>query len=169
MHRYRSMDLRFGYDARMEFQAVIPAPFGKLGIRCSDTDLLGIDFLPAAHRVQAATGGLAQEACRQLQAYLQDPGFVIDLPFELSGTHHQCDVWLAMLEIPVGETRSYGDLAVALGSSARAVGQACGNNPLPVVIPCHRVVGKHGLGGFMHRADDDAMAIKRWLLAHERR
>lgn len=153
----------------MEYQAVITAPFGKLGLRCSDTDLLGIDFLPARSTERAPRTALAREACRQLQAYLRDADSVIDLPFELSGTHHQCNVWQAMLDIPVGETRTYGELAEHLGSSPRAVGQACGNNPLPIVIPCHRVVGRQGLGGFMHRADDGALDIKRWLLAHERR
>lgn len=161
--------MHFGYHARMEYQAVIAAPFGKLGLRCSDTDLQGIEFLSARSRERAPQTALAREACRQLQAYLHDAGSVIDLPFELNGTHHQCNVWQAMLDIPVGETRTYGELAEHLGSSPRAVGQACGNNPLPIVIPCHRVVGRQGLGGFMHRADDGALDIKRWLLAHERR
>jgi methylated-DNA-[protein]-cysteine S-methyltransferase len=114
-------------------------------------------------------GEMAQTICTELEAYLADPQHEIDLPFELDGTHHQCNVWQAMLDIPSGQTRSYGELAAQIGSSAQAVGQACGSNPIPLVIPCHRVVGKKGLGGFMHRADEDALDIKRWLLAHERR
>jgi methylated-DNA-[protein]-cysteine S-methyltransferase len=153
----------------MKYQAIISAPFGKLGIRCSDTDLLGVEFLPNSAKLQAPAGEMAQTVCAELQAYLADPQHEIDLPFELDGTHHQCNVWQAMLDIPSGQTRSYGELAAQIGSSAQAVGQACGSNPIPLVIPCHRVVGKQGLGGFMHRADADALNIKRWLLAHERR
>ena len=153
----------------MKYQAIISAPFGKLGIRCSDTDLLGIELLPQSTKVQAPSGEMAKTICAELQAYLADPQHEIDLPFELDGTHHQCNVWQAMLDIPSGQTQSYGELAEKIGSSAQAVGQACGSNPIPLVIPCHRVVGKKGLGGFMHRADEDALNIKRWLLAHERR
>ncbi|MDD2929510.1 MAG: methylated-DNA--[protein]-cysteine S-methyltransferase [Sideroxydans sp.] len=153
----------------MKYQAIMSAPFGKLGIRCSDTDLLGIELLPQSTKLQAPLGEMEKMICAELEAYLADPRHEIDLPFELDGTHHQCNVWQAMLAIPSGQTQSYGELAAQIGSSAQAVGQACGSNPIPLVIPCHRVVGKKGLGGFMHRADEDALNIKRWLLAHERR
>lgn len=153
----------------MTYQAVIAAPFGKLGIRCSEDALLGIEFLPASAQVDPPSGLLAREVCRQLAAYLDNAGFRFDLPLKPGGTEHQRKVWRAMCAIPRGQTLSYGELAAQIGSSARAVGQACGNNPVPVVIPCHRVVGKAGLGGFMHRADAGALDIKRWLLAHERR
>jgi methylated-DNA-[protein]-cysteine S-methyltransferase len=72
-----------------------------------------------------------------------------------------------MQDIPCGQTRTYGEMAAQIGSSAQAVGQACGSNPVPVVIPCHRVVSKLGLGGFMRHAEGEALDIKRWLLAHE--
>jgi methylated-DNA-[protein]-cysteine S-methyltransferase len=74
-----------------------------------------------------------------------------------------------MQSIPAGETRTYGELAKAIGSSARAVGGACGANPIPLVVPCHRVVGAGGsLGGFMGaREEGFELMIKRWLLAHE--
>jgi methylated-DNA-[protein]-cysteine S-methyltransferase len=153
----------------MKYQAIISAPFGKLGIRCSDTDLLAVEFLPASAKSQVPQSEMAKAVCAELQAYLADPQHEMDIPFELDGTHHQCNVWQAMLDIPSGQTLSYGELAAQIGSSAQAVGQACGSNPIPLVIPCHRVVGKKGLGGFMHRADDGALDIKRWLLAHERR
>ncbi|MFA5370740.1 MAG: methylated-DNA--[protein]-cysteine S-methyltransferase [Sideroxydans sp.] len=152
----------------MDYQAIINAPFGKLGIRCTGDTLLGVEFLFAHALPVVPVHAFAREACAQLEAYLNDASFMIDLPFELDGTHHQCNVWQEMLSIPCGQTRSYGELAAQIGSSARAVGQACGSNPIPLVIPCHRVVGKGGLGGFMHRADADALDIKRWLLAHER-
>jgi methylated-DNA-[protein]-cysteine S-methyltransferase len=74
-----------------------------------------------------------------------------------------------MCGIPRGKTRSYGELAAELKSAAQAIGQACGTNPIPIIIPCHRVVGKAGLGGFMKHADGDPLEIKRWLLDHEQR
>ena len=72
-----------------------------------------------------------------------------------------------MCAIPCGHVLTYGEIAAQLGSSPRAVGQACGNNPIPIVIPCHRVVAKSGMGGFMHHNGGFALDIKRWLLAHE--
>jgi methylated-DNA-[protein]-cysteine S-methyltransferase len=153
----------------MNFQAIISAPFGKLGIRCSDTDLLGIEFLPENAKAQPPQGEMAKAICAELEAYLVDAKHEIDLPFELDGTHHQCIVWQALLAIPCGQTLTYGELAKQIGSSAQAVGQACGRNPIPVVIPCHRVVGKTGVGGFMQHAEGEALDIKRWLLDHERR
>jgi methylated-DNA-[protein]-cysteine S-methyltransferase len=151
----------------MRFQAIISAPFGKLGIRCSDTDLLGVEFLSCKTKVQPPQGVMAKAICAELEAYLADAKHEIDLPFELDGTHHQCNVWQAMLDIPCGQTLTYGELAKKISSSAQAVGQACGSNPIPVVIPCHRVVGKTGLGGFMKQAEGDSLDIKRWLLMHE--
>jgi len=153
----------------MNYQAVISAPICKLGIRCSEESLLGIEFLPANVRQAQPHNALAQEVGRQLEAYLGDAAFRFDLPLSFEGSEHQRKVWQLMCIIPRGQTLSYGELAAEIGSSARAVGQACGNNPIPVIIPCHRVVGKAGLGGFMHRADSGALDIKRWLLAHERR
>ncbi|MDD5058884.1 MAG: methylated-DNA--[protein]-cysteine S-methyltransferase [Sideroxydans sp.] len=153
----------------MDYQAIITAPFGKLGIRCTEEVLLGIEFIPADTPALAPRNALASEVCRQLDEYFADADFCFDLPLKLDGTQHQRKVWQAMQAIPLGQVRSYGDLAKDLNSSPRAVGQACGNNPIPVVIPCHRVVSKAGLGGFMHRADNDALDIKRWLLMHEQR
>ncbi len=153
----------------MDYQAILIAPFGKLGIRCTDDVVLGIEFLPAGTRPLAPRSGLAREVARQLAAYFANADFDFNLPLKLESTEHQHKVWQAMSAIPRGQTRSYGELAAQIRSSARAVGQACGNNPFPIVIPCHRVVSKAGLGGFMHRADTDALDIKRWLLAHEQR
>jgi methylated-DNA-[protein]-cysteine S-methyltransferase len=78
-------------------------------------------------------------------------------------------VWQALRRIPGGSTQSYGELARQLHTAPRAVGQACGANPIPVIIPCHRVLARNGLGGFMSSAGGDSLAIKRWLLEHERR
>lgn len=153
----------------MDYQAIINAPFGKLGIRCTEDALLGVEFLPRGTRARAPRNAMAQKVCAQLEAYFADADYRFGVPLKLDGTPHQRKVWQAMCAIPRGQTQTYGELAAQIGSSARAVGQACGNNPVPIIIPCHRVVGAAGLGGFMHRADNAALDIKRWLLAHERR
>ncbi|MBI1175646.1 MAG: methylated-DNA--[protein]-cysteine S-methyltransferase [Sideroxydans sp.] len=151
----------------MDYQAKLQAPFGMLGIHCTDDALTGIDFLPAGGQAQPPRTGFARKVCEQLSAYLADPRFRFDLPLAPGGTVHQNRVWRLMCAIPAGKVRSYGELAAEIGSAPRAVGQACGNNPIPVVIPCHRVVGKSGLGGFMHHSDGTALDIKHWLLTHE--
>ncbi len=151
----------------MNYQAILAAPFAKLGVRCTVDAVLGIEFLPANTKTLPPKNALAKEACAQLERYLADADFHFDLPLRHDGTEHQRKVWLTMQAIRCGQTLTYGELAVQIGSSARAVGQACGNNSIPIVIPCHRVVSKAGLGGFMHRADEGALDIKRWLLAHE--
>ena len=133
----------------MEYQAILSAPFGKLGISCSDAAVTGIEFLPADKRASPPRTAFAKEVSRQLGAYLADADFRFDLPLKLEGTPHQRKVWQAMQAIPRGQTLSYGELAARIGSSAQAVGQACGSNPVPIVIPCHRVVNKSGeLGGY---------------------
>jgi methylated-DNA-[protein]-cysteine S-methyltransferase len=153
----------------MDYQAILATPFGKLGIRCTDDALLGVDFLPASTRASDPRNTLAKKVCAQLEAYLADANFQFDLPLELDATPHQRKVWQAMQAIPCGQTLTYGALAAQISSSAQAVGQACGSNPIPVIIPCHRVVSKTGLGGFMQHAEGASLDIKRWLLAHERR
>ena len=152
----------------MDYQAKLVAPFGILGIRCEADALTGIEFLAPNTPPLPPRNAFAQTVCEQLTAYFADPDFHFDLPLKLNGTAHQNKVWQAMCAIPRGQTRQYGELAVQLASSPRAVGQACGNNPIPIVIPCHRVVSKSGMGGFMHHSGGYALDIKRWLLAHEK-
>ena len=152
-----------------EYQATLTAPFGMLGIRCAAETLTGIEFLSTGAKPQPARTHFAQTVCGQLAAYFADPDFLFDLPLQLTSTVHRSKVWQAMRAIPRGQTRYYGDLAQQITSSPRAVGQACGANPVPIVIPCHRVVSKAGMGGFMHRRDGSALDIKRWLLVHEQR
>ena len=157
------------YHGGMNYQAKLVAPFGVLGIRCNDRALLGIDFLPSREKPKRAASPFSSTVCEQLLHYFNDPDAKFTVSFGTSGTAHQQKVWQAMCNIPRGETRSYGELAAELKSAAQAIGQACGANPIPIVIPCHRVVGKSGLGGFMGHASGASLDIKRWLLAHERR
>ena len=153
----------------MDYQAKLDVPFGVLGICCTGDVLTGIVFLPASEKPQRATSAFAKTVCEQLLSYIEDPDAQFTVPLKPGGTPHQKKVWQAMCDIPRGETRSYGELAAALQSGAQAVGQACGANPIPIIIPCHRVVGRSGLGGFMRHASGASLDIKRWLLAHEQK
>lgn len=149
------------------FDAVLATPFGKLGIRTEADALAEISFLPDGVRPRAPVTVLAARANAQVERYLRDPDFRFRLPLQPVGTPFQRRVWDAIAAIPRGRTRRYGDIARDLGSAPRAVGQACGGNPYPLVIPCHRVVSASGVGGFAHAEDGYLLRIKRWLLAHE--
>ena len=152
-----------------EYQARLATLFGVLGIRTDDKFLTAIHFLPRSTPIFAPQkNSIAHLACVQLNAYLDDPDFAFDLPLKLTGTAHQIKVWEVLKTIPRSEALTYGELAARVLSAPRAIGGACGRNPLPLVIPCHRVVAAGGsLGGFMGGHGDDPLAIKRWLLSHE--
>lgn len=108
---------------------------------------------------------LLREAAAQLAAYFDDPAQGFDLPLKVEASEFQQRVCDAMLAIPLGETRIYGELSNDLGVPAQAIGQGCGGNPIPVIIPCHRVLGANGLGGFSGLG---GVETKVWLLKHER-
>lgn len=151
------------------YAAVVSLPCAAVGIRVRGDAVSDICFLPAGTPARPPATPLAAEACEQILAYLDDPARTIDLPLAIAGSEFQRRVWDAIRRIPSGVTRTYGELATELGSTARAVGQACGDNRLPLAIPCHRVVGAGGMGGFAHRTDRAMLDVKRWLLAHESR
>ena len=153
------------------YQAVVSAPGFALGVCCNDDEITHIDFLEPRPALAPNTA-LAAEATSQLQAYLADPNFVFNLPLQPAGTHFQRRVWEQISAIPGGSTETYGQLAKNLKNAPRAVGQACGANPYPVVVPCHRVVASGGmgdkkLGGFARQRGGFLLDIKRWLLTHE--
>lgn len=159
---------------------LVETPVGSLFVGGSAVGVHRVDFLAEAAeevhvaRLEAAAGepalrdpAAAAEAVRQLRAYFAGGRTAFDLPLAPRGTDFQRRVWRALLDIPPGQTISYGELARRIGrpSASRAVGAANGQNPIAVVIPCHRVVGADGTltgyGGGLHR--------KRWLLEHETR
>lgn len=155
----------------MHWQAVIAFPKMKIGVVTRDGFVAGIRYLPLAAASQDPENALAERAVRQLERYREDPDAKFDLPLLIEGSEFQRRVWDAMCAIPRGRTLTYGEMARKLGGmdheAARAVGQACGDNRLPVVIPCHRVVGADGIGGFGHSTDGYLIDAKRWLLMHE--
>lgn len=154
--------------AAAPYTAKMRAPFAVLGIRTAGGAVTGIHYLPLEERSLAPAGALAERACKELERYLADPQVRFTLPLAALGSPFRQRVWQALTQIPIGESRTYGELARQLHSAPRAIGGACGANPIALVIPCHRVVGTHGsLGGFMGVTEGEPIAIKRWLLAHE--
>jgi methylated-DNA-[protein]-cysteine S-methyltransferase len=156
--------------AASAFNAVINAPFGKVGIRTGGGALREIVYLPGHTASVEPDNELAQRAAAQIERYFGQADARFDLPLDLSlGTPFQRSVWDGICSIEAGDVLTYGELAKRIGSiNPRAVGQACGDNPFPLVIPCHRVVAASGLGGFAHHKGEGFFRdVKRWLLAHE--
>lgn len=146
---------------------VVTTPVFSIGARCSQDNVIGLSFLPVSP-VSASLTGLYLELRGQLLAYFDNPAFRFDLPLLVSGTPFQRAVWQEISRLEAGTTSSYGEIAIRLNSAPRAVGQACGANRLPVVIPCHRVIAAKGrMGGFAHQRSGFLMDVKRWLLVHE--
>ena len=145
--------------------------FGAISIH-QQAGLLKIDLLgnhisePTVSQDAVVQHQSFKQMTKEILAYLQRPHQAFSLPAQLAGSAFQNKVWLAIYAIPLGQTRTYSELATQLQSGPRAVANACGANCLPLAIPCHRVVAKNGLGGFM-RGAKNGLAIKRWLLAHE--
>jgi len=150
------------------FAAKLATPFAVLGLRTNGSALTSLQYLPVGETAVAPGDRVAEQAAHEIARWLEDPDFRFSVALAPIGTPFRQRVWAALLTIPRGQSRTYGDVARLVGSAPRAVGQACGDNPIPLIIPCHRVVGANGaLGGFMHAGDGDPIAIKRWLLAHE--
>lgn len=151
------------------FSAIVEAPFGAVGIRTEPGILRELVYLPASFNEKAPADPLSEKVARQLEQYLDDPDFRFDLPLPEVGTTFQRKVWDVIAAIPRGDVLTYGQVAKMIRSAPRAVGQACGANWFPIVIPCHRITATGGLGGFSNH-DDEAgfhVGVKRWLLAHE--
>jgi methylated-DNA-[protein]-cysteine S-methyltransferase len=150
------------------FAAKLAAPFAILGIRTRGSKLVGIEYLSTGERELAPTDAVAERTCRQLERYFADPQFRFTLPLAPEGTPFRMRVWDTLATIPVGESRTYGEIARRLATAPRAVGGACGANRIALVIPSHRVIASQGsLGGFMGVVEGRPIDIKRWLLKHE--
>ncbi len=146
----------------------IRSPFGVVQISLNDEGAVcEIDLLDASEKTRPARSAAAQRAAKQVAAYLERPAARIKVPLSPVGTDFQQRVWRALQQIPAGEVRTYGELAKQLNSAPRAIGQACRRNPIPILIPCHRVVSVTGMGGFSGETDGPVLERKRWLLRHE--
>ena len=149
------------------YSARFPTPFAVLGIRTSGSRLAGIEYLPRGAATFAPVDAFAADVCRQIECYLDDPEYRFDVDVEISGTAFQQRVWRAVSAIPSGRTQTYLEVARQIASGPRPVGAACGANRIPLVIPCHRVIGSNGIGGFMNASSGEPLEIKKWLLHHE--
>jgi methylated-DNA-[protein]-cysteine S-methyltransferase len=151
------------------FSAIVEAPFGAIGIRTDAGALRELVYLPPQFEEKAPLDALSEQTAQQVARYLADPDFRFALPLPEVGTAFQRTVWGAIAAIPRGQVLTYGQVAKLVRSAPRAVGQACGANWFPLVVPCHRVTASGGLGGFSNNDDETGfhLGVKRWLLAHE--
>jgi len=146
-------------------ERVVDSPVGHLKIEGDDRSITGIWLNAKGAVTPGRAAGALAELERQLEAYFSGALKTFDLPLAPKGTPFQIDVWSALQTIPYGATCSYSDIARQIGraDAVRAVGAANGQNPIPIVIPCHRVIGANGsLTGF-----GGGLPMKKWLLAHE--
>jgi len=141
------------YASRMSI-CYIDSPVGRLALEADDDCVTSVRWASPGERAAPSRTGAAakanpvlKEAARQLDRYFGRRLRRFDLPLLARGTEHQKRVWAMMCEIPFGETATYGGMAAALGSGPRAVGMACGRNPLPIIVPCHRVLASGGKEG----------------------
>jgi methylated-DNA-[protein]-cysteine S-methyltransferase len=142
-------------------QRSLHSPIGDLTVSEEDGAIVALDW---GWSSQQGDSPLLRRAVEQLNAYFDGALRDFDLPLAPAGTPYRQRVWQALCAIPYGQTRSYADIAAVAGGSARSVGQANGSNPIPLLIPCHRVVATAHLGGY---SGGDGLETKRWLLALE--
>lgn len=145
----------------------LPTPVGRLAVFIKDSKVVQVDYASQTKSETKRLSPFATKVKKQIQSYFVSPGCDFDLPLETNGTDFQRRVWRVLQTIPAGKTLTYGDVARRLKSSARAVGNACRNNPVPLIVPCHRVVAKTNIGGFSGKTSGASITRKRWLLNHE--
>ncbi len=153
-------------------RAVWTSPCGRLVIEVADEHVTALDWLapgPERRPDQPPDHPLAAEALRQVQRWFDDPAHRFDLPLAPAASAFRGRVRAALQAIEPGTTRTYGDLARELGTAPRAVGGACRNNPISLIVPCHRVVARSGIGGYAGAWGTGAsIDRKNQLLAFER-
>ncbi len=152
------------YDAVMD----TPIPGIKLGVQWHSGMVYGMDFLPAAVADKGAKDKQLAATMDVLGDYFSNGYSPATLAIHLAGTDFQLRVWQAIQQIPPGAVATYAELAHHLGSAPRAIGGACRRNPIPIIVPCHRVVASNGIGGFAGAVMGKHIDIKQWLLDHER-
>lgn len=150
-----------------EFEAVFDSPVGWIGLGLDGGAVSKLQFLPEQESRLEPSCRDARAACDAVRAFLDNPGNRPVLKLKPRGSTYQLRVWRALQNIAPGTVLTYGELAERTGSGARAVGNACRRNPVPLLIPCHRVIARSGIGGFAGQREGRLLAIKRWLLRHE--
>ena len=151
---------------------VINSPLGTIGIITQSDTLTGIVFAPSQPDAAGSSPRIAEKTALQLERYFDDPHWRFDLELMAFATRFQKKVWSKLRKLKAGNTVTYGELSrrLRIAGGARAVGNACAANPLPIIIPCHRVVAVNGLGGYCRTDNNTFMLEKKlWLLKHEGR
>lgn len=144
-----------------------PEPLGPIGIVSDGNVITRIEFESRLKRTPyKVQPPVLKEAAKQMKEYLTGERRGFDLPLEKTGTPFQSTVWKALLRVPYGRSQTYGDVAEKIGrpKAFRAVGNAIGKNPFPIVVPCHRIVASEGIGGF---SGGSGLPVKRWLRGRE--
>ena len=144
---------------------VIASPVGAIAISASEETIVSIDWLGDSAGPEPSSHPLLEEAAAQLTAYFDGKLTDFDLPLEPKSTKRGNELRDAIIAVPYGETASYGEVARKASSGPRAIGQACQRNPLPIVVPCHRVIAAGGKIGYY--SGGDGIPTKRYLLNHE--
>jgi methylated-DNA-[protein]-cysteine S-methyltransferase len=150
-----------------QHDCVIASPLGKLGLTITNNKLAKVQFLPSNIRLFVAQNSIARQIAIKIKKYFCNPKLQFKLPIQIKGTPLQQKIWKVLQKIPCGKTITYGELAQKIGTSPRVIGNACRRNPIPIVIPCHRVVRATGFGGYCGKTSSDFLKIKKWLLVHE--
>jgi methylated-DNA-[protein]-cysteine S-methyltransferase len=149
------------------FSSIVKAPFGAIGIRVEREQLRELTYLPPHYEAKTGLDPTSKKIAKQVLAYLKNPDHEFDIHLPIIGTDHQRKVWSIINAIPRGTVLTYAQVAKRIGSAPRAVGQACGANWYPLIIPCHRVTATGGIGGFARHDGGFHQNVKRWLLRHE--
>ena len=151
-----------------EFIDSFKSPLGQLSLLFRNDELIRLDYsVNLPYKKSSST--FSKKVISQLENYFGNSKFRFSIPFITDGTPYQEKVWQALQKIPCGTTKTYGDLAKKINSSPRAVGNACRENPLPIIIPCHRIIAKNTIGGYAGASSGEKINIKKWLLQHEQK
>ena len=154
-------------ELKAEYDGSVTFPFGVVGIRTQHSNLIGLEFLPTGTLETLPTTAMGKQVWNALYDYLDDASKLTEVALACEGTDFQKKVWNALRRIPVGQVWTYGELAKSIDTSPRAAANACRRNMIPILIPCHRIVAKTGIGGYFGQTDGNMLDVKRWLLRHE--
>lgn len=151
------------FQGAIEKKILISTPVGNLAIYEMANSIIKTEWV---FESQTAVP-IDSDHCRKIQCYLKNPSTALTINLQKQGSLYRNKVWSEICKIPLGEVKSYSQIAKAIGSGARAVANACRNNPFPGIIPCHRVVSVSGLGGYMGETSGKCIEIKKKLLELE--
>lgn len=145
---------------------VFNTPLATLGVCTENQSIIAVHFFSSAYpeRINDAD---AETIANEFKQYFANPTYRFRVSAQLRGSEFRQRVWQQLRAIPLGQSKTYGEIAGLLNTSARAVGGACRHNPVPIIVPCHRVLAQNGLGGFAGNTSGFYSEIKQWLLKHE--